>query len=100
VYELYRAPAQHYLNHAVIASAYSFPLSLSRLQSVPNSMPCLPSPPSHTCVRNSAQEPGQQLELFFRAAHANYWALAWITKGATRADRLALASVVASIEPA
>jgi len=38
-----------------------------------------------------------QVELFFRANDANYWAIAWIGKRISRRDYRALKSIVASI---
>jgi hypothetical protein len=41
--------------------------------------------------------PFRQVELFFRANDANYWAIAWVGKRISRRDHQALASIVASI---
>jgi hypothetical protein len=39
----------------------------------------------------------REVELFFRANDANYWAIAWIGKHISRRDYQALKSIVASI---
>jgi hypothetical protein len=43
--------------------------------------------------------PVRQVELFFRANDANYWAIAWVGKRVNRHDYQALKSIVASIHP-
>ena len=41
----------------------------------------------------------RQVEMFFRAGDANYWAIAWVGKRISQRDYQALASIVASIHP-
>jgi hypothetical protein len=87
--ELYQAPPQRSRNTVVIASAYPFPLSLTEFTRAGRTEPIGGRQPSGN----------EQLELFFRANHNNYWAIAWISAHASSADRSALASIVTSIKP-
>jgi hypothetical protein len=69
----------------VAAAAPNYPLSLQDFRD--------------TCRGCATVRPRRfsQLELFFRAKDANYWAIAWIGKRISRRDHQALESVVASI---
>jgi hypothetical protein len=87
--ELYRAPPQRYRHKVVVASGYPFPLSLTEFTRAGRVFPIGGRQPSGN----------EQLELFFRADHNNYWAIVWISAGVSKADRSALATMVASIEP-
>jgi hypothetical protein len=78
-FELYRAPRQH---PVVVAQPVRFPLSLADFHAVGNGL--------------GVQQSDQQRELFFRIVGANYWAIAWVGKGASKANRAALASIVSS----
>ena len=76
--ELYRAPWQ---GPEVIAPTMQPPVSLADFCSVGKG------------IRSSIE----QRELFFSVRGANYWAIAWVGRRATKSERGALASAVASI---
>ena len=75
--ELYRAPREP----DVIAQSVRLPFSLADFHSVGRGM--------HPST--------EQRELFFRIDGANYWATAWVGKHSSRADRLALATLISAI---
>ena len=88
-FELYRAPVQRSGGKNIVATSYSFPLSLDDFHIVGRGLRPL---------GGRKPRPDSQLELFFRARGHNYWAIAWISAGVGRPDRSALASIVASVE--
>jgi hypothetical protein len=78
LFQLYRAPRQQ----AAAIPMVPPPLSLADFHAVGRG------------IRASTE----QRELFFRAKGANYWAIAWIGKRATRLERNELSGAISSIQ--
>lgn len=78
LFELYRAPTQH----PVATRKLLPPMSLSDFHAVGRGM----------------RATGEQRELLFRAKGANYWAIAWVGKHASKSVRDALGGVIGSIQ--
>ena len=78
LFELYRAPTQQPVATRNLPPA----LSLADFHAVGRGM----------------RVTGEQRELFFRAKGANYWAIAWVGKHASKSDRDDLSGVVGSIQ--
>jgi hypothetical protein len=69
----------------VVAAVPNYPLSLQKFRDT-----------CRGCAKLRLRR-FSQVELFFRANDANYWAIAWIGKHISRRDYQALKSIVASI---
>jgi hypothetical protein len=69
----------------VVAAVPAYPLSLGKFRDACRGCGLLRG------------RPLRQVELFFRAKDANYWAIAWVGKRVNRRDYQALKSIVASI---
>lgn len=78
LFELYRAPTQQ----PVATRKLPPPVSLADFHAVGKGM----------------RSTGEQRELFFRAKGANYWAIAWVGKHASKSDRDDLTGVIGSIQ--
>lgn len=70
----------------VVAAVPAYPLSLGNFREA-----------CRGCGPLLRGRPFRQVELFFRANDANYWAIAWVGKRVNRRDYQALKSIVASI---
>jgi hypothetical protein len=78
LFELYRAPTQQ----PVATRKLPPPVALADFHAVGKGL----------------RATGEQRELFFRAKGANYWAIAWVGKYASKSDRDDLSGVIGSIQ--